>query len=227
MDDGNGRGRTNVSELMETIAAAVRDGDRETTAAAVTAALEDGAPAPAILADGLVPGLRQLGELFKDGQAFLPEILISVRAMDAGLAVLQPHLVDDAPPSRGTVVLGTVEGDLHDIGKRLVGMLLRGHGFNVVDLGVDVSAAAFVAAAEEKQADIVALSALLTTTTPQFRYVLDALADAHARAGVAVMIGGAPVSRALADEVGADGYADDCILAVDEAERLLAERGRA
>jgi 5-methyltetrahydrofolate--homocysteine methyltransferase len=177
-----------------------------------------------VLTEGLVPGLRRLGDLFSEGQAFLPEILISVRAMDAGLAVLQPHLAGDAPPSRGRVVLGTVEGDLHDIGKRLVGMLLRGNGFTVVDLGVDVSAAAFAAAAGAEHADIVALSALLTTTTPQFGRVLEALSEAGQRERVAVMVGGAPVTRALAEEVGADGYADDCIAAVDEAERLLGER---
>jgi len=214
-----------VSELLETIAAAVCDGDRDTAARGVEEALRDGMSAAEILTAGLVPGLQRLGRLFKDGQAFLPEILISVRAMDTGLALLQPKLAGDAPPSKGTVVLGTVEGDLHDIGKRLVGMLLRGNGFNVVDLGVDVSAEAFAAAAAENKADIVALSALLTTTTPQFRRVLDALAEAGLRERVVVMVGGAPVSRALADEVGAEGCADDCILAVDEAERLVASRG--
>jgi 5-methyltetrahydrofolate--homocysteine methyltransferase len=174
-----------------------------------------------VLDEGLVTGLRQLGELIKDGQAFLPEILISVRAMDAGLAVLQPHLAGHAAPSRGTVVVGTVEGDLHDIGKRLVAMLLRGNGYALVDLGVDVAADAFVEAAAGHGADIVALSALLTTTTPQFSRVIAALSDSGLRRRVKVMVGGAPVSRALADEVGADGFADDCVLAVDEAERLL------
>jgi 5-methyltetrahydrofolate--homocysteine methyltransferase len=210
-----------VTRALERLKSAVRDGDRDGVVREVRAALESGVPPRAVLADGLVPGLRQLGQMFKDGQAYLPEILISVRAMNAGLEILQPGLSGDVPPSRGVVVLGTVEGDLHDIGKRLVGMLLRGNGFNVVDLGVDVSAQAFVDAVAEHQADIIALSALLTTTTPQFREVLDALTERGLRRAVRVMVGGAPVSRAMADEIGADGYADDCILAVDEAERLL------
>jgi 5-methyltetrahydrofolate--homocysteine methyltransferase len=208
---------------MEAIVAAVRDGDRETAVGGVEAALAAGTPPQTVLDEGLVAGLRQLGELFKDGQAFLPEILISVRAMDAGLAVLQPLLAGDAAPSKGKVVVGTVEGDLHDIGKRLVAMLLRGNGYEVVDLGVDVAAQSFAEAAAEHDADIIALSALLTTTTPQFSRVIAALADAGLRGSVKVMVGGAPVSRGLADEVGADGFADDCVLAVDEAERLLGD----
>jgi 5-methyltetrahydrofolate--homocysteine methyltransferase len=215
------RGRHGVSGLLDKLELAVRDGDREAVVADVSEALEAGQSPREILADGLVPGLRQLGQMFKDGQAYLPEILISVRAMNAGLEILQPLLAGDLPPSKGVVVLGTVEGDLHDIGKRLVGMLLRGNGFHVVDLGVDVNARAFADAVAEHQADIVALSALLTTTTPQFGDVLDALTARGLRGTVRVMVGGAPVSQALADEIGADGYADDCILAVDEAERLL------
>jgi len=171
-------------------------------------------------------GMKELDALFKGGQVFLPEILISVRAMDAGLELLGPLLADEGQEHKGTVVLGTVAGDLHDIGKRLVGMLLRGNGFAVVDLGVGVEAAAFAAAVTEHQADIVALSALLTTTTPEFRHVIETLAQAGVRERVSVLVGGAPVTPALADEVGADGYADDCMRAVDEAERLLRARGR-
>ncbi len=192
--------------------------------ASVKAAVAAGDSPADVLSEGLIPGMQELGDLFKDGQAFLPEILISVRAMKMGLDELQPRLVGQAPLGKGTVVLGTVEGDLHDIGKNLVGMLLRGNGFDVVDLGVDVSAERFVAAAREHGADIVALSALLTTTTPQFKRVIDALEAAGVRAAVKVMVGGAPVSAALAREVGADGQADDCITAVDEAARLVAAR---
>jgi len=213
-----------VSKVIETVVAAVRDGDRESAVGGVEAALAAGTPPQTVLDQGLVAGLRQLGELFKDGQAFLPEILISVRAMDAGLGILQPLLAGDTAPTKGTIVIGTVEGDLHDIGKRLVAMLLRGNGYEVVDLGVDVAAHAFVEAAAEHDAGIVALSALLTTTTPQFSHVIAALAEAGVRGRVTVMVGGAPVSRALADEVGADGFADDCVLAVEEAERLLGDQ---
>jgi 5-methyltetrahydrofolate--homocysteine methyltransferase len=213
-----------VNEFFDDIASAVRDGDRTTVVRDVQRALDEGVAARAVLTHGLVPGLQQLGQLFKDGQAYLPEILISVRAMTAGLDLIRPLLAGDAVPSKGVVVLGTVEGDLHDIGKRLVGMLLSGNGYEVVDLGADVSAEAFAAAAADHQADIVALSALLTTTVPQFGRVLDALEERGVRERVRVMVGGAPVSKALADEIGADGFAEDCILAVDEAGRLLEGR---
>jgi 5-methyltetrahydrofolate--homocysteine methyltransferase len=213
-----------MSTELHLLATAVSDGDRTAVVGLVEQALVAGVAPRLILTEGLVPGLERLGRLFKDGQAYLPEILISVRAMSAGLEALRPLLAGDAPPGRGVVVLGTVEGDLHDIGKRLVGMLLGGHGFEVVDLGADVSAERFAQAAEEHGADIVALSALLTTTTPQFRRVIDALAARGLRGRVCVMVGGAPVSRALAVEIGAEGYADDCIQAVDEAERLLSGR---
>ena len=213
-----------MGDLLERLTAAVRDGDRDAVARDVRQALEAGEAPRTVLTESLIPGLRQMGELFKDGHAYLPEILDQRARHEHRPRILQPHLADDAPPGKGVVVLGTVEGDLHDIGKRLVGMLLRGNGFEVVDLGVDVDAASFAAAVEEHGADIVALSALLTTTTPEFDRVLEALAVRGLRERVLVMVGGAPVSRALADEIGADGFADDCILAVDEAERLMAAR---
>ena len=206
---------------LEAIAVAVRDGDQHATVELVREALLAGSPAAAVLSRGLVPGMQALGLLFKDGQAFLPEILISARAMNMGLAELRPHLAAGDVPKKGTVVLGTVEGDLHDIGKNLVGMLLSGNGFDVVDLGADVQATVFVEAVREHDARIVALSALLTTTTPQFRTVVQAMRDAGLRDRVNIMVGGAPVSQRLASEVGADGFAADCVEAVDEAERLL------
>ncbi len=213
-----------MNERLVAIVGAVRDGDRGATVSLVQEAIAAGDSPADVLSAGLIQGMKELGDLFKDGQAFLPEILVSARAMKAGLDELRPHLVDEAPLGKGTVVLGTVEGDLHDIGKNLVGMLLGGNGFDVIDLGADVSAERFVEAAREHSADIVALSALLTTTTPQFKRVIDALRAAGARAAVKVMVGGAPVSAALAREVGADGQADDCITAVDEATRLIAAR---
>jgi 5-methyltetrahydrofolate--homocysteine methyltransferase len=216
-----------MDERLRSISSAVRDGNHQGVVDLVREALAAGEAPADVLSGGLIRGMQELGDLFKDGQAFLPEILISARAMKMGLAELQPRLVGQAPPSRGTVILGTVEGDLHDIGKNLVGMLLGGNGFAVVDLGVDVSAERFVAAAREHGADIVALSALLTTTAPQFRRVIEALEAAGERAAVKVLVGGAPVSAALAREIGADGQADDCIAAVDEAARLVAARAGA
>jgi 5-methyltetrahydrofolate--homocysteine methyltransferase len=213
-----------LGKALEEISRAVCDGDQHEVVRLVREAIVAGLPAPEVLSEGLIPGMQKLGSRFKDGQAFLPEILISARAMNRGLDELRPHLAGREGPATGTVVLGTVEGDLHDIGKNLVGMLLSGNGFTVVDLGVDVGAAAFVAAAREHDADVVALSALLTTTTPQFRKVVQALDEAGLRTTVAVMIGGAPVTRELAVEVGAEGFADDCVSAVDEAARLVARR---
>jgi 5-methyltetrahydrofolate--homocysteine methyltransferase len=213
-----------VTDRSAEIRRAVCDGDQHETVRLVREAVAAGVPAQEVLSGALIPGMRDLGEKFKDGQAFLPEILISARAMNTGLAELQPLLAGHEGPPRGTVVLGTVAGDLHDIGKNLVGMLLRGNGFEVVDLGTDVSPSAFVAAVKQHDAQVVALSALLTTTTPQFRKTVAALDAAGLRAAVAVMVGGAPVSNALAEEVGADGFAEDCVSAVDEAAHLVASR---
>lgn len=210
---------------LDKLAAAVRDGDRDRTKHLVGRALRDRVPALDILSRGLVPGIEATGQLFRDGEAFLPEILVSARAMKAGLSELRAELVrtgvETGLATRGIVVLGTVEGDLHDIGKNLVGMLLESNGFEVIDLGVDVHAHAFVDAVRAHHADIVALSALLTTTMPHFGKVVESLAEAGVRQRVRVLVGGAAVSREFADEVGADGFAPDCISGVDEAVRLL------
>ena len=160
-----------MSIILNKISYAVRDGDDNQTVELVKEALENTVPAEDILNRGLVPGVQALSSLFKDGQAYLPEILISVRAMNRGLELLQTELGTIDIKKRGTVVLGTVEGDIHDIGKNLVGMMLASNGFNVVDIGVDVSADSFVNAIRENDADIVAMSALLTTTMPSFKRV--------------------------------------------------------
>ncbi len=152
-----------MQDRLEAIATAVRDGDRVKTVDLVKDAVAAGLPAAAVVSDGLIPGMQQLGDRFKDGQAFLPEILVSARAMNSGLEELRPRLDGEAAEVSGTVILGTVQGDLHDIGKKLVGMLLAGNGFGVIDLGVDVSPEAFVTAVQQHDADIVALSSLLTT----------------------------------------------------------------
>ena len=215
-----------MDDTLNAISVAVRDGDQVRTSDLVAEALREGTSAAAILSDALVSGMQALGELFHDGQAFLPEILVSARAMHAGLAQLRPHLMRGEVRTRGTVVLGTVAGDLHDIGKTLVGLLLEGNGFTVVDLGVDVTADAFVDAARRHDADIVALSALLTTSTRQFRTVVEALACAGLAGEVKVMVGGAAVSATLVDEAGVDGFAPDCVAAAEEAARLLGRPGR-
>jgi len=209
-------------DFSSVLSQAVQEGDDKKVVQLVKEALAEGLPAIDILEKGLIPGVQALGQLFKDGQVYLPEILISVRAMNKGLEELQPHLAGTDVHQKGTVVLGTVEGDLHDIGKNLVGMMLGSNGFNVVDMGVDVSADSFASAAKESNADIVAMSGLLTTTITYFPMVVEALEKTGLKNKVKVMIGGAPVTRAYADKIGAEGFAEDCASAVDEATRLMA-----
>jgi len=211
-----------MTDFSSVISQAVLDADDKKVVQLVKEALAEGLPAMDILDKGLVPGVRALGQLFKDGEVYLPEILISTRAMNKGLEELQPHLAGTNIHNKGTVILGTVEGDMHDIGKNLVGMMLDSNGFNVVDAGADVSADSFASAAKESNADIVALSGLLTTTITYFPTVIEALEKAGLKNKVKVMIGGAPVTRAYADEIGAEGFAEDCSSAVDEAARLMA-----
>ncbi len=205
---------------LKVLAEAVQVGDDKKAVQLVREALDGGTPALDILDQGLVPGVQALGQLFKDGQVYLPEILISTRAMNRGLDVLQPHLAGIEVHTKGTVVIGTVEGDLHDIGKNLVAMMLNSNGFNVIDAGVDVTPEAFVSAVVENNADIVAVSGLLTTTMTNFPRVVEAL-SAAGLGKVRVMIGGAPVTRAYADEIGAAGFAEDCVSGVDEALHLM------
>ncbi len=211
-----------MTDLFNILSQAVQNGDDKQVVHTVKGGIKSGLPAMDILEKGLVPGVRALGQLFKDGQVYLPEILISTRAMNKGLEELESHLTAADIHKKGTVILGTVEGDLHDIGKNLVGMMLGSNGFNVVDAGVDVSADSFASAAKESNADIVAMSGLLTTTITYFPTVIEALEKAGLGNKVKVMIGGAPVTRAYADEIGAEGFAEDCASAVDEAARLMA-----
>jgi len=211
-----------MTDVFGALSQSVQDGDHKKVVQTVREALENGMRAVDILEKGLVPGVQALGRLFKDGKVYLPEILISTRAMTRGLEELQPHLGRADIYNKGTVVLGTVEGDLHDIGKNLVGVMLGSNGFNVVDLGVDVAADSFASTARESNADIVAISGLLTTTTDYFPTVIEALEKVGLKNKVKVMIGGAPVTRSFADEIGAEGFAEDCTSAVDEAARLMA-----
>jgi len=216
-----------MQDELRTVAQAVTEGDDTKVVALVSEALEEGTPASVVLQDGLVPGLQTLGERFKDGTVFLPEVLIACRAMNAGVDVLKPHFSLGDRPSKGIVVLGTVEGDMHDIGKNLVKLMLESSGFDVEDLGTDVPSEDFVAAARDTRADVVAMSALLTITMSSMSDTVRSLEDAGLRESVKVLIGGAPVTREFADEIGADGFAEDCVSAVDEAARLMQNRGGA
>ena len=204
------------------LANAVQNGDDDEAVQMVKEALAEGVPALKILDEALVPGIQQLGELFKDGEVFLPEVLIACRAMDRGVSELKPYLTSGEVHKKGKVIIGTVEGDLHDIGKNIVRLMLECAGFDVVDLGVDVPATAFVNAVKEHSPDIVAMSALLTITMTNMPEVIDLLEKAGLRESVRVMIGGAPITREYADQIGAEGFAEDCASAVQEAERLKA-----
>ena len=182
----------------------------------VTAAIAEGRPCDEVLNQGLIAGMAVVGEDFKFSILYVPEVLVAARAMKAGMAVLKPLLVADAVnhPPRGTLVMGTVKGDLHDIGKNLVCMMAEGAGFKVIDLGVDQPAEVFMAAAQEHRADIVGMSALLTTTMPYMKVVVDAFKAAGLH-DVKLAVGGAPVNAMYADEVGADGYGPDAPSSVD------------
>jgi 5-methyltetrahydrofolate--homocysteine methyltransferase len=206
---------------LKAISQAVMDGRKKIVEQLVNEALAEGVPAAEVLNNGLVVGMTELGELFKNGEVYVPEVLVAARAMKAGTAILKPLLQADNVQSLGTVAIGTVEGDLHDIGKNLVGMMLEGVGFTVMDLGENVSPDSFVNAAKEG-ANIIGMSALLTTTMPMMATTIKALEDAGVRDKVKVMIGGAPVTQDYADQIGADGYSADAASAAELAKRLIA-----
>jgi 5-methyltetrahydrofolate--homocysteine methyltransferase len=187
----------------------------------VQRAIDEGEDVQKVLNEGLVAGMSVVGAKFKANEFYVPEVLIAARAMKAGMEILRPILADKNIKGVGTVVLGTARGDLHDIGKNLVAMMLEGAGFEIIDLGVDVSPEKFIEAAKEKKADLVGLSALLTTTMPSMKDVVKKMGDSGLKDKVKVMIGGAPVTQSYADEIGADGYAPDAASAVDEAKQLL------
>ena len=200
-----------ISELLQ-------KGKAKEVEALVQEAVDEGVAPGDILDKGLIAGMAVVGEKFKKNEVYVPEVLIAARAMNAGLKVLEPVLAEGGVEPVGKVAIGTVKGDLHDIGKNLVAMMFKGAGFEVDDLGIDVSPEKFVAAAQAG-AQIVGLSALLTTTMPQMKEVVGALKGAGASAKV--VIGGAPVTQAYADEIGADGYAPDAASAVDVGKSLL------
>jgi 5-methyltetrahydrofolate--homocysteine methyltransferase len=203
------------------IYAAVVEGDATQVKAGVQAALDRGAPAEEILQQALIPAMEEVGKLFEEGEFFVPEMLIAARAMQGGLALLKPHLISDGVKAAGKVAIGTVKGDLHDIGKNLVAMMLEGAGYEVQDLGVDVTPEAFVKAVQNG-AQVIGMSALLTTTMNNMQHTVAALNAAGLRQQVKVMVGGAPVTEAYARQIGADAYAPDASSAVRMARSLLA-----
>ena len=204
---------------LAAIAEALIKGDRNTVCSLVQQAVDEEVGAGQILDEGLVAGMDVVGRKFKNNEFYVPEVLIAARAMNAGMEILQPLLAESGAKSAGVVVIGTVKGDLHDIGKNLVGMMLKGGGFKVVDAGIDVPAEKFVALAQENGADIIGLSALLTTTMTQMGAVIEAVKEAGVSAKV--MVGGAPITQEYADEIGADGYAADAASAVDVAREMM------
>ena len=207
---------------LQALAEAVINGNRDEVHRLTQEAIDEGVGPGEIVNEGLISGMDVVGKKFKNNEFYVPEVLIAARAMHAGMDILKPLLAESGIEPRGTIVIGTAKGDLHDIGKNLVSMMLEGGGYEVIDLEVDVAPEAFVAAINEHNPDIVAISALLTTTMPAMKDTIEALAGAGIREQVKVIIGGAPVTQTYADEIGADGYAPDAASAVDLVSGLVA-----
>lgn len=213
-------------DLLEQISEHMKRGDDRAVAERTREAIRQGVETRRILDHGLIAGMTAVGEQFKAHEMFLPEVLLAARAMIAGMEELKPLLVREGIPALGKVVLGTVQGDLHDIGKNLVGIMLKGAGFEIIDLGNDVTPARFVETARKHEAAVIGLSALLTTTMPVMKQVVDLL-RAEAGDEIKVIVGGAPVSAAFAREIGADAYGYDAAHAVDQVKALAGGRSRA
>lgn len=190
----------------------------------VAQALEEGIAPQQILEEGLLSGMSVVGEKFKKNEVFVPEVLIAARAMNAGVEILRPHLVEAGVESKGTVVIGTVKGDLHDIGKNIVKMMLEGKGLTVIDLGVDVAPETFISQAQEQNADIICCSALLTTTMNEMKSVVDKASEAGIRDKVKIMVGGAPVTQSFCDSIGADYYTSDAASCSDVALNICLDK---
>jgi 5-methyltetrahydrofolate--homocysteine methyltransferase len=211
-----------MADVLSKIAAQLYAGEADEVAELVQSALDKGMTPKEVLQGGLIAGMDQVGKDFKAGDLFVPEVLIAARAMHAGMNILRPLLAQTGAPSAGKYVIGTVKGDLHDIGKNLVKMMVEGAGFEVVDLGTDVTPEKFVAAVREHQPKLLGMSALLTTTMVNMKTIVEALQEAGLRSSVKVMVGGAPVTEAFAKQIGADAYAPDAATAVDVARSLAA-----
>lgn len=203
--------------ILEEISTFLQNGRTPKVKELVQKAIDEGVEPAKILNEGLLSGMDVVGEKFKNNEVFVPEVLIAARAMNAGVAILKPYLVSAGVESKGTAVIGTVKGDLHDIGKNLVKMMLEGKGLNVIDLGVDVSAEQYYNAAMENNAQIVCCSALLTTTMSEMKNVVDYFTEKGQRDKVKIMVGGAPVTQSFCDSIGADCYTPDAASAADAA----------
>ena len=210
-----------MENLVQEVYSAVLNGNASEVKEKVQLALDNGIEAETILNSGLIAAMKEVGQLFEDGEYFVPEMLISARAMQSGMIILRPHLVAQDIKPIGKVVIGTVKGDLHDIGKNLVSMMLEGSGFQIFDLGTDVSPEKFLDAINTHKPDIVGMSALLTTTMVNMEKTMQFLEENGVRKGVKVIIGGAPISQKYADDIGADGYAPDASQAAVIASRLM------
>ncbi len=206
---------------FQELADCVYSGKKDKVDEIVKQALAEGCSGKEILEDGLIQGMNRVGEDFKNNRIYVPEVLIAARAMKAGMAAIREKILEEKVEPKGRVAIGTVKGDLHDIGKNLVGMMLEGAGYEVIDLGVDVSPAQFVQTLQDQKTDMIGMSALLTTTMLSMRDTIDALEQAGMRERVKVMVGGAPVTQKWSEEIGADGYAADAASAVELAGSLI------
>ncbi len=212
-----------MSEILSEISTAIIEGDTDEIGELTQEALDDGLAAGAILDEGLMPGMDYVGVEFKAGNMFVPEVLRSARTMQGAMNIIKPLLAESGVEMAGKILLGTVKGDLHDIGKNLVGMMCEGGGFEVKDLGKDIAPEAFVKAVKEFKPHIIGMSALLTTTMRAMEHTIKALEEAGVRDKVKVMIGGAPVTQSFSDQIGADGYASNAASAVELAKKFRAD----
>ncbi|MFQ5591634.1 MAG: corrinoid protein [Phycisphaerae bacterium] len=221
-------------DVLANISKSLQIGDDDGVAELTQEVIEQGVPPKRILDEGLIAGMEVVGERFKTHEIFLPEVLMAAKAMNAGMEKLRPLLIESNTPTVGTVVLGSVQGDLHDIGKNLVGIMLKGTGFEVIDLGSDVAPERFVDTALEHDASVIGMSALLTTTMPAMRKVIDVLeqrelggrsGDAASRRRIRTIVGGAPVTESFARDIGADSYGFDAANAVERVKSLIGENG--
>ena len=208
-------------ELVEQMHQDLYDGLKEEIEEGVQILLERGWPPYKVLTEALVEGMRIVGIDFRDGILFVPEVLLPANAMKAGMAILRPLLAESDAPPQGRIVIGTVKGDIHDIGKNLVGMMLEGAGFEVIDIGINTDADGFIAAIEEHKPDMLGMSALLTTTMPYMKVVIEALKEKQMRDDVVVLVGGAPLNEDFAKAVGADAYCRDAAVAVETAKTFM------
>ena len=213
-----------TAELVDQVHDDLYDGLAEEIAEATTILLDRGWEAKKVLDDALVSAMNVVGEDFRDGILFVPEVLMSANAMKAGMAILQPILTETGADPVGKMVIGTVKGDIHDIGKNLVGMMMEGAGFEVIDLGINTDADSYIGALKKHRPDILGMSALLTTTMPYMKVVIDTLKEEGLRDDFIVMVGGAPLNEEFGQAIGADAYCRDAATAVEVAKRLIAER---